>query len=67
MAMASFLMVQDEIGSGQLHAPYGFARDGSAYYLLSPVPLEQNEKYARFHTWLMKEVSLCLSGIEEPC
>ncbi|MCH4996269.1 LysR family transcriptional regulator [Pectobacterium carotovorum] len=67
IAMASFLMVQDEIANGQLHAPYGFAQDGSAYYLLSPIPLEQNEKYVRFHTWLMQEVSTGLSGVENAC
>ncbi|MDQ5891867.1 MAG: hypothetical protein QG613_738 [Pseudomonadota bacterium] len=53
--------------NGQLHAPYGFAREGSAYYLLSPIPLEQNEKYVRFHTWLMQEVSTGLSGVENAC
>lgn len=65
MAMASFLMVQDELQNGQLHAPYGFVRDGSSYCLLSSHPLDQNEKCARFKAWLMAEAaaSLCAIGV----
>lgn len=63
MAMASFLMVQDELENEQLHAPYGFVRDGSAYYLLSPGPLEQDEKCARFQNWLIQEAADCLSAV----
>ena len=36
LAIASALMVRDELDSGQLQAPFGFLRDGSAYHLLSP-------------------------------
>ncbi|WP_315710940.1 LysR substrate-binding domain-containing protein [Brenneria uluponensis] len=64
MAMASFLMVQDELENEQLHAPYGFVRDGSAYYLLSPEPLEQDEKGTRFQTWLVQEAAGCLPVIK---
>ncbi|MFT4190306.1 MAG: LysR substrate-binding domain-containing protein [Comamonas sp.] len=63
MAMVSFLMVQDELQNGQLHAPYGFIRDGSGYYLLSPQPLDQNEKCARFKGWLMAEAQASLAAI----
>lgn len=63
MAMVSFLMVQDELESGQLHAPYGFIRDGSGYYLLSPEALEQDEKRARFKSWLMAEAATSLSAV----
>ena len=38
LAMASALMVSDELSSGQLQAPAGFIADGSAYHLLSPQP-----------------------------
>lgn len=65
MAMVSFLMVQDELQSGQLHAPYGFIQDGSGYCLLSPQPLDQDEKCARFKTWLMAEAAASLSAIRE--
>ena len=60
IAMASFLMVQDELESGQLLAPYGFLLDGSAYYLLSPEPLDMNNKCARFRSWLKQEMADCL-------
>lgn len=63
MAMVSFLMVQDELQSGQLHTPYGFIRDGSGYCLLSPQPLDQDEKCARFKAWLMAEAAASLSAI----
>ncbi|HCE5828605.1 TPA: hypothetical protein NHK69_005131 [Pseudomonas aeruginosa] len=63
MAMVSFLMVQDELQSGQLHAPYGFIRDGSGYCLLSPQPLDQNEKCARFKSWPIAEAAASLSAI----
>ncbi|WP_409308501.1 LysR substrate-binding domain-containing protein [Pectobacterium sp. B1J-3] len=60
VAMASFLMVQDELKNGQLCAPYGFVRDGSAYCLLSPEPLEKNEKHQRFYEWLKQQVEACV-------
>ena len=62
IAMASFLMVQDELESGQLHAPYGFLLDGSAYYLLSPESLGMNNKCARFQSWLKQEMAACLQS-----
>ncbi|AJC65839.1 LysR substrate-binding domain-containing protein [Dickeya zeae] len=61
MAIVSFLMVQDELGSGQLYAPYGFIRDGSSYCLLSPKALSQNEKCVRFKKWLMAEAASSFS------
>lgn len=56
VAMASHLMVQDELASGQLHAPHGFVRDGSAYYLLCPQPIEATEKCRRFADWLITQL-----------
>lgn len=64
MAMASFLMVQDELESGQLHAPYGFVRDGSSYCLLSAKPFEESEASTRFREWLAVEAAASLSAIE---
>jgi len=64
MAMVSFLMVQDELDSGQLCAPYGFIRDGSSYCLLSPHALDHDEKSIRFKTWLMGEAATSLVTIE---
>lgn len=39
VAIASELMARDDLASGQLVAPYGFAPNGSRYVLLSPEPL----------------------------
>lgn len=52
VALASRLMVQDELDSGQLRAPYGFSEDGSAYYLLSPEPFATASLQRRFADWL---------------
>ena len=56
VAIASFLMVQDDLAAGQLIAPYGFVEEGSAYYLLSPEPIAQCETRQRFAQWLAAEL-----------
>lgn len=56
-AIASFLMVQEDISTGQLTAPYGFVEDGSAYYLLSPEPISECDSRQRFANWLSQEMS----------
>ncbi|AXQ46750.1 LysR substrate-binding domain-containing protein [Pseudomonas sp. SAR267] len=63
LAIASALMVRDELDSGQLHAPFGFLRDGSAYYLLSPQPLSDGGKRQRFAEWVMNECQACLTHL----
>ncbi|PVZ31298.1 LysR substrate-binding domain-containing protein [Pseudomonas sp. CC120222-01a] len=63
LAIASALMVRDELDSGQLHAPFGFLRDGSAYYLLSPQPLSDGGKRQRFADWVMSECQACLTHL----
>ncbi|CAM3759186.1 HTH-type transcriptional regulator TrpI [Pseudomonas reidholzensis] len=60
MAIASALMVSDELDSGQLHAPRGFLRDGSAYHLLSPQPLDDGSHRQRFAEWVSAECQACL-------
>jgi LysR family glycine cleavage system transcriptional activator len=52
VTMASMMMVQDELASGQLVAPFGFVRDGSGYFLLSAQPTEESPKCSAFHHWL---------------
>lgn len=52
VAIASFLMVEDELQSGQLTAPYGFIEDGSAYYLLAPKPPVVGSASHLFIEWL---------------
>lgn len=64
ISMASFLMVQDELASGQLVAPFGFIPDGSTYCLLSPTPFELNSKCAIFRTWMTQQVGLSLEQTE---
>ena len=71
LAIASALMVSDELESGQLQAPFGFLRDGSAYHLLSSHPLTDGGKRQRFAKWVMSECQACLSHLgllqnEEP-
>jgi DNA-binding transcriptional LysR family regulator len=53
--LASRLMVEGELSSGQLVAPFGFSRDGSHYTLLSPVPLAKGPKGLIFHRWLVEQ------------
>ncbi|WP_336346507.1 LysR substrate-binding domain-containing protein [Pseudomonas monsensis] len=59
IGMASFLMVQDELASGQLSAPFGFIQDGSTYCLLSPRPFESCANSMAFKTWLTQAMSVC--------
>lgn len=63
LAMASALMVRDELDSGQLQAPFGFLRDGSSYHLLSPQPLNDNGKRQRFTEWVSWQCQACLSHL----
>lgn len=57
IALASFLMVADEIQSGQLIAPYGFIEDGSAYYLLSPKEIARDSSIGIFTDWLLSQIN----------
>lgn len=61
-AMASFLMVQDELSNRQLNAPYGFVKDSSAYYLLSEQPFRANR--AIFCQWLSEQINLSLEKVD---
>ncbi|MCE1114714.1 MULTISPECIES: LysR substrate-binding domain-containing protein [Pseudomonas] len=63
LAMASALMVRDELDSGQLQAPFGFLRDGSSYHLLSPHPLDDGSKRQRFAQWVSGECRACLAHL----
>ncbi|WP_207851200.1 LysR substrate-binding domain-containing protein [Pseudomonas mosselii] len=63
LAIASALMVRDELDNGQLQAPYGFLRDGSGYYLLSPQPLDDGSKRQRFAQWVGDECRACLAHL----
>ncbi len=57
MTIVSKLMVEDELHNGQLIAPQGFIKDGSAYYLLSPQALDQTPRAEIFAQWLCEQLS----------
>jgi DNA-binding transcriptional LysR family regulator len=63
IAMASFLMVQDEQASGQLVAPWGFVQDGSSYCLLSPSPFDECPKSTTFQQWIVGQAMLSIGQI----
>ena len=56
VAIASELMVKDDIAQGILQAPDGFLQDGSSYYLLSETPLEADERKLQFLHWVQSQM-----------
>ncbi len=58
ISIVSKLMVDEELRSGQLIAPHGFSKDGSAYYLLSPQALDQNPRANTFAEWLCEQLAM---------
>lgn len=63
VSMASLLMVQDELASGQLIAPFGFTRDGSGYVLLSPRLSGESAKFAAFRQWLTLQMQASVAPL----
>ena len=64
ISLSSALMVQDELQSGQLIAPFGFSRDGSTYCLLSPAPLKEGSKGRLFLEWITNQMRLSVAGVQ---
>ncbi|PUA20320.1 LysR family transcriptional regulator [Glaciimonas sp. PCH181] len=56
VAISSIYMIQDDIKSGRLVAPFGFQEDGSTYYLLSPVSFDEDHRRRKFLNWLCEEL-----------
>lgn len=56
VAIGSVFMTQEEIGAGRLVAPFGFMRDGSEYFLLSPLPFETDPRRVAFLQWIRQEM-----------
>ncbi|NMM37766.1 MAG: LysR family transcriptional regulator [Glaciimonas sp.] len=56
VAIGSVFMTQEEIDSGRLVAPFGFMRDGSEYFLLSPLPFESDPRRAAFLQWMRRQM-----------
>lgn len=55
VAIGSWYLVCDDVRSGILDAPYGFIKDGSAYYLLASEPFSASSPQAKFHQWLCSQ------------
>ncbi|VVD97650.1 LysR family transcriptional regulator [Pandoraea horticolens] len=51
-AIGSVYMVSDELNAGRLVAPFGFARDGSAYVALAREPFAANPAREALLHWL---------------
>lgn len=62
IAIASKLMAGDDLANGRLEAPEGFLRDGSAYCLLAPVPIEPSSPAGMWLAWLREETAATLAG-----
>lgn len=60
VAIGSALMACDALGDRRLEAPRGFARDGSAYVLLSPRPCSEDPRAEAFLEWLRREAAASL-------
>jgi len=60
VAIGSALMARDALQDHRLEAPLGFARDGSAYFLLSPRPFSNDPRAAAFLAWLRQEAERSL-------
>ncbi|WP_412771286.1 LysR family transcriptional regulator [Ralstonia syzygii] len=61
-AIAPKLMAGDDLADGRLEAPEGFLRDGSAYCLLAPVPIEPSSPAGMWLAWLREETAATLAG-----
>ncbi|MHA7684288.1 LysR family transcriptional regulator [Cupriavidus sp. PET2-C1] len=61
-AIASRLMVADELADGRIAAPRGFVRDGSCYQLLSPVAFEHDARRRAVRDWLCQEAQASLGA-----
>lgn len=61
-AIASRLMVADEMADGRIVAPRGFVRDGSSYHLLSAVAFERDERRRAVRDWLCHEAQASLGA-----
>jgi DNA-binding transcriptional LysR family regulator len=56
-AIGSYPLVEHDLRSGRLVAPFGFVPSGSAYHLLCPRMAPSRAKIAVFAEWLMAEAA----------
>jgi DNA-binding transcriptional LysR family regulator len=61
VAIGSVFMAREDIDSGRLVAPLGFRRDGSGYFLLSPLPFDGDARRTALLHWLREQMGQALS------
>lgn len=60
VAIGSVFMTREDLDSGRLVAPLGFRRDGTGYFLLSPVPFDGDARRATLLHWLREQMAQAL-------
>ena len=60
MAIGSVFMTREDLDSGRLVAPFGFRRDGSGYFLLSPLPFDGDARRTTLLRWLREQMAQAL-------
>ena len=60
VAIGSVFMAREDIDSGRLVAPLGFRRDGSGYFLLSPLPFDGDARRTTLLHWLREQMGQAL-------
>lgn len=60
VAIGSVFMAREDLDSGRLVAPFGFRRDGSAYFLLSPLPFDGDARRTTLLRWLREQMGQAL-------
>ncbi|QKY09307.1 LysR substrate-binding domain-containing protein [Janthinobacterium lividum] len=60
VAIGSVFMAREDLDSGRLVAPFGFRRDGSAYFLLSPLPFDGDARRTTLLRWLREQMGPAL-------
>lgn len=60
MAIGSVFMTREDLDSGRLVAPFGFRRDGSGYFLLSPLPFDGDARRTNLLHWLREQMGQAL-------
>jgi len=60
VAIGSVFMAREDLDSGRLVAPLGFRRDGSGYFLLSPLPFDGDARRTALLHWLREQMGQAL-------
>ncbi len=60
VAIGSVFMTREDLDSGRLVAPFGFRRDGSGYFLLSPLPFDGDARRTTLLHWLREQMGQAL-------